>query len=638
MNSLFKLPLLFPDFTCLDFTCLDFTCLDFRREARGERRKVRGDLGVFNITIMKITINNQPFEVAEGLTIMQACQSAGINVPSLCYMKDVSSNASCGVCVVEVKGARSLLRSCITKVTDGMEITTNSQRILEARKVNVELLLANHPQDCLICDRNQNCELQEITYKLGITDKRFVRTRKGHLPIDDSSLSLVRDPEKCILCGRCVAVCSQVQTVKAIDFSGRGLKTKISTYLDRGLGVVACTNCGQCALVCPTGAITEKSSVNEVWEAIHNPEKVVLVQTAPAIRVGIGEAMGMPYGSLVTGKMVAGLRRLGFSKVFDTNFTADLTIIEEGNELINRIRNGGTLPMITSCSPGWIKFIEHFFPASLAHLSSCKSPQQMFGAIAKTYYAEKTGIDPRNIVVVSVMPCTAKKYEAKRPEMDGAFNYWKEKLNLAENERFYDVDAVLTTRELARMFKETGVDFTHLPEEQFDNPLGTSTGAAVIFGATGGVMEAALRTAYEAFTGKTLKDINFTAVRGMTGIREAEIDLNGTKIKVAVAHTLKNARILLEEIESGKSPYTFIEVMTCPGGCLGGGGQPIPTNYEIRKKRAESIYFEDANKSIRKSHENPEIITLYTDFLKEPLGEKSHRLLHTHYVEREPGI
>jgi len=633
LNSLFKLPLLFPD-----FTCLDFTCLDFRREARGERRKVRGDLGVFNITIMKITINNQPFEVAEGLTIMQACQSAGINVPSLCYMKDVSSNASCGVCVVEVKGARSLLRSCITKVTDGMEITTNSQRILEARKVNVELLLANHPQDCLICDRNQNCELQEITYKLGITDKRFVRTRKGHLPIDDSSLSLVRDPEKCILCGRCVAVCSQVQTVKAIDFSGRGLKTKISTYLDRGLGVVACTNCGQCALVCPTGAITEKSSVNEVWEAIHNPEKVVLVQTAPAIRVGIGEAMGMPYGSLVTGKMVAGLRRLGFSKVFDTNFTADLTIIEEGNELINRIRNGGTLPMITSCSPGWIKFIEHFFPASLAHLSSCKSPQQMFGAIAKTYYAEKTGIDPRNIVVVSVMPCTAKKYEAKRPEMDGAFNYWKEKLNLAENERFYDVDAVLTTRELARMFKETGVDFTHLREEQFDNPLGTSTGAAVIFGATGGVMEAALRTAYEAFTGKTLKDINFTAVRGMTGIREAEIDLNGTKIKVAVAHTLKNARILLEEIESGKSPYTFIEVMTCPGGCLGGGGQPIPTNYEIRKKRAESIYFEDAHKSIRKSHENPEIITLYTDFLKEPLGEKSHRLLHTHYVEREPGI
>ncbi len=583
---------------------------------------------------MKITINNQSLEVQEGLTILEACKSVGFKIPTLCYLQDVSSNASCGVCVVEVKGAKSLLRSCITKVSEGMEITTNSQRVMEARKMNVELLLANHPQDCLICDRNQNCELQELTFTFGINEKRFVRTRKTYLEIDNSSLSLTRDPEKCILCGRCVAVCSDMQTVKAIDFSGRGLKSKISTYLDQGLGVVACTNCGQCALVCPTGAITEKSSVAEVWEAIQNPEKVVLVQTAPAIRVGIGEAMGMPYGSLVTGKMVAGLRRLGFSKIFDTNFAADLTIIEEGNELLNRIKNGGTLPMITSCSPGWIKFIEHFFPSALEHLSSCKSPQQMFGAIAKTYYAEKTGIDPRNIVVVSVMPCTAKKYEAKRPEMDGAFGYWKEKMNLSENEQFYDVDAVLTTRELARMLKETGIDFTHLPEEQFDNPLGESTGAAVIFGATGGVMEAALRTAYEVFTGKTLANINFTAMRGLAGIKEAEIDLDGTKIKVAVAHTLKNARILLEQIENGTSPYTFIEVMTCPGGCLGGGGQPIPTNYEIRKIRAESIYYEDAHKGLRKSHENPEILALYNDFLKEPLGEKSHHLLHTTYVER----
>lgn len=583
---------------------------------------------------MKITINNQSLEVQEGLTILEACKSVGFKISTLCYLQDVSSNASCGVCVVEVKGAKSLLRSCITKVSEGMEITTNSQRVMEARKMNVELLLANHPQDCLICDRNQNCELQELTFTFGINEKRFVRTRKTYLEIDNSSLSLTRDPEKCILCGRCVAVCSDMQTVKAIDFSGRGLKSKISTYLDQGLGVVACTNCGQCALVCPTGAITEKSSVAEVWEAIQNPEKVVLVQTAPAIRVGIGEAMGMPYGSLVTGKMVAGLRRLGFSKIFDTNFAADLTIIEEGNELLNRIKNGGTLPMITSCSPGWIKFIEHFFPSALEHLSSCKSPQQMFGAIAKTYYAEKTGIDPRNIVVVSVMPCTAKKYEAKRPEMDGAFGYWKEKMNLSENERFYDVDAVLTTRELARMLKETGIDFTHLPEEQFDNPLGESTGAAVIFGATGGVMEAALRTAYEVFTGKTLANINFTAMRGLAGIKEAEIDLDGTKIKVAVAHTLKNARILLEQIENGTSPYTFIEVMTCPGGCLGGGGQPIPTNYEIRKIRAESIYYEDAHKGLRKSHENPEILALYNDFLKEPLGEKSHHLLHTTYVER----
>ncbi|NCB68897.1 MAG: 4Fe-4S dicluster domain-containing protein [Bacteroidia bacterium] len=583
---------------------------------------------------MKITINNQSYDVAEGQTILQACQTAGIRIPTLCFLKDVSTNASCGICVVEVKGARSLLRSCITTVTEGMEITTHNERIATARRINTELLLANHPQDCLGCDRNLNCELQTITYEMGITDKRFVRTRKQVLKKDVSSLSLVRDPEKCILCGRCVAVCSEMQTVKAIDFAGRGVKTHIATYLDMPMGSVACTNCGQCALVCPTGAITEKSSVSEVWDAIHNPAKTVIVQTAPAIRVGIGEAMGMAAGSLVTGKMVAGLRRLGFSKVFDTNFTADLTIIEEGNELLNRIKTGGKLPMITSCSPGWIKFIEHFFPASLGHLSTCKSPQQMFGAVAKTYYAEKTGLDPRNIVVVSVMPCTAKKYEAKRPEMDGAFEYWKDKLSLTENDRFFDVDAVLTTRELSRMFRETGVDFSHLPVEEFDNPLGTSTGAAVIFGATGGVMEAALRTAYEVYTGKTLSDINFRAVRGMEGIREAEVDLSGTKIKVAVAHTLKNARILLEQIEKGESPYAFIEVMTCPGGCLGGGGQPIPTNAEVRKFRADSIYYEDAHKGLRKSHENPEILYLYEHFLKEPLGHLSHHLLHTTYTER----
>jgi len=583
---------------------------------------------------MKITINNQPLEVNAGTTILEACESADFNIPTLCYLKDVSNNASCGVCVVEVKGARSLLRSCITKVTEGMEISTNTERVMDARKMNVELLLANHPQDCLICDRNLNCELQNLTYMFGVAGKRFVRTRKQYLDKDESSLSLVRDPEKCILCGRCVAVCSEVQTVKAIDFAGRGIKSRISTYLDQGMGLVACTNCGQCALVCPTGAITEKSSISEVWEAIHNPEKVVLVQTAPAIRVGIGETMGMHSGSLVTGKMVAGLRRLGFSKVFDTNFAADLTIIEEGNELIKRIKTGGTLPMITSCSPGWIKFIEHFYPKSLSHLSTCKSPQQMFGAVAKTYYAEKTGIDPRNIVVVSIMPCTAKKYEAKRPEMDGAFEYWKDKLNLKENESFFDVDYVLTTRELSRMFKETGIDFTHLPEENFDSPLGESTGAAVIFGVTGGVMEAALRTAYEVFTGKTLSSVDFKAVRGMEGIKEAEVNLDGTKIKVAVANTLKNARIIMDEIEAGTSPYTFIEVMTCPGGCLGGGGQPIPTNAFIRQKRAESIYFEDANKGIRKSHENPEIAAIYTDFLKEPLGEKSHQLLHTHYYSK----
>jgi iron-only hydrogenase group A len=371
-----------------------------------------------------------------------------------------------------------------------------------------------------------------------------------------------------------------------------------------------------------------------VFEEIADPEKVVIVQTAPAIRVGIGEAMGMDPGSLVTGQMVAGLRRLGFSKVFDTQFTADLTILEEGHELIKRITSKGVLPMITSCSPGWIKFAEHFFPNSLAHLSTCKSPQQMFGSVAKTYYAAKLGIDPRKIVVVSVMPCTAKKYEAKRPEMMSAFEYWKEKKAWSDDDAFYDVDYVLTTRELARMFKETGIRFAKLPPEEFDSPLGESTGAAVIFGATGGVMEAALRTAYEVVTGKSLTDVNFAAVRGMEGIKEAEIDMNGLKIKVAVAHTLKNARILFEQIERKESPYAFIEVMTCPGGCLGGGGQPIPTTWEIRKKRAESIYKEDAGKPIRKSHENPQVAVLYKEFLKEPLGEMSHHLLHTTYTKR----
>lgn len=583
---------------------------------------------------MKITVNHQPIEVDKGMTIWQACNSIGINIPSLCYFKDISANASCGVCVVEVKGVQELLRSCITEVTEGMEIITDSPRVREARKVNVELLLANHPEDCLQCDRNLNCELQQLAFNLGIHEKRFVRTRKEHVNKDETSLSLVRDPEKCILCGRCVAVCEQIQSVKAIDFSGRGLKTKISTFWDTGLGNSICINCGQCALICPTGAITERSAINEVWDELHDPEKVVVVQTAPAVRVGIGEAMGLPYGSLVTGKMVASLRKLGFSKVFDTNFAADLTIVEEANELIERIENKGTLPMITSCSPGWIKFIEHFFPSSLPHLSTCKSPQQMFGAIAKTYYAEQAGIDPRNIVVVSIMPCTAKKFEARRPEMSDAFRYWKEKLHLSENEHFYDVDYVLTTRELARMFKEVGIDFSNLPEEEFDSPLGVSTGAGVIFGATGGVMEAALRTAYEVITGSQLTNVDFVAVRGMEGIKEAEIDLNGTRLKVAVAHTLSNARTLLEQIENGTSPYTFIEVMTCPGGCLGGGGQPIPTDEEIRLKRAESIYLEDKNKPIRKSHENPEIQYLYRHFLQKPLSEKAHHLLHTHYVER----
>ncbi len=583
--------------------------------------------------IVTIKINGGEYQAPQSMTILDACKRSGIEIPTLCYLEDVARNASCGVCVVEVKGARSLVRSCVTCVHDGMEIATNSPRIREARKTNVELLLANHPKDCLSCLRNQNCELQMIASDLGVKEERFVRTKKEE-EWDMTSPSLIRDPNKCILCGRCVAVCANVQTVYAIDFSKRGIRSKVSTYLEKGLGNVACTNCGQCALVCPTAAIVERDDTEKVFEEIENPDRFVIVQTAPAIRVGIGEAMGMDPGSLVTGKMVAGLRRLGFDKIFDTQFAADLTIMEEGYELINRLTNKGALPMITSCSPGWVKFAENFFPNSLEHLSTCKSPQQMFGSVAKTYYAAKLGIDPRKIVVVSVMPCTAKKYEAKRPEMMSAFEYWKEKRAWSDDDAFYDVDYVLTTRELARMFKESGIRFTSLTAEEFDNPLGESTGAAVIFGATGGVMEAALRTAYEVVTETPLADINFTAVRGMEGIKEAEVDMKGTKIKVAVAHTLKNARRLLEQIEKGESPYAFIEVMTCPGGCLGGGGQPIPTTWEIRKRRAESLYKEDANKPLRKSHENQQITALYQEFLKEPLGEVSHHLLHTSYAKR----
>lgn len=583
--------------------------------------------------MINIKINGLDYQAPDGITILDACKRQGIKVPTLCYCEDVARNSSCGICVVEVKGARSLVRACTSCVHEGTEVMTNSPRIRDARKMIVELLLANHPKDCLSCLRNQNCELQSLAADLGVRENKFVRTKKEE-QLDETSPSLIRDPNKCILCGRCIAVCGTVQTVYAIGLTKRGIKTKISTYMEKGLGNVACTNCGQCALVCPTGAIVERDDTDAVFEDLMNPEKVVIVQTAPAIRIGIGEAMGMEPGSLVTGQMVAGLKRLGFSKVFDTQFTADLTIMEEGHELINRITKKGVLPMITSCSPGWIKFAEHFFPNLLDHLSTCKSPQQMFGSVAKTYYAAKMGIDPRKIVVVSVMPCTAKKYEARRPEMMSAFDHWKDKKGWSDDDAFYDVDYVLTTRELARMFKETGIQFAGLPSEEFDNPLGESTGAAVIFGATGGVMEAALRTAYEVVTGKTLADINFKVVRGMDGIKEAEVDMNGTKVKVAVAHTLANARKLFEQIEKGQSPYAFIEVMTCPGGCLGGGGQPIPTTWEIRKKRAESIYREDANKPIRKSHENPQIDTLYKDFLKAPLGELSHHLLHTTYTKR----
>ncbi|MCD6539362.1 MAG: iron hydrogenase small subunit [Candidatus Omnitrophica bacterium] len=585
--------------------------------------------------LVNLTIDGYQLQVPKETTIFEAAKKVNINIPHLCYHESLSIYGACRVCVVEIEGRPRLEPSCATLVEEGMKVKTNTARVRRARRMIVELLLANHPEDCFTCDRNQICELRKLAYDLGIRELRFEKGRRYHYEMDISSASIVRDPNKCIQCSRCIRVCSEIQSVGAIEFVNRGGRTQVLTFFNKGLNNVECTNCGQCILVCPTGALREKTVVEAVWEAIASPEKFVVVQTAPAVRSAIGEEFNLPAGSLVTGKMAAALRRLGVDKVFDTQFGADLTIMEEAHELVERIRNRGTLPMITSCSPGWIKYIEHFFPNCLEHLSTCKSPQQMFGAIAKTYYAQKLNIDPRNLVVVSIMPCTAKKFEAKRPEMCSVFHYWREKLGLREEDRFFDVDFVLTTREAARMIKEVGIDFVNLPNEDFDTPLGVSTGAAVIFGATGGVMEAALRTAYEVVTGKTLEKIEFEQVRGMEGIKEAEVSLNGLSLKVAVAHGLSNAKVLLEQVEKKESPYHFIEVMACPGGCLGGGGQPIPTNSEIRKKRADSLYREDEGKPIRKSHKNPAIIALYEEFLDKPLSEKSHRLLHTIYTKRD---
>lgn len=583
---------------------------------------------------ISLKINGKACKCGQSLTVLEACGENGINIPTLCYLKDINKEGACSICLVEIKGAKNLARSCVTYVRQGMEIFTNTPRVRNARKLNLELLLAGHPKDCLCCDRSQTCELRKLASDMGIKEVRFPKLTKIELPLDSTSASLIRDPNKCILCGRCVAVCSVIQSVKAIDFTGRGKASKVTTFFDSGLANSVCVNCGQCLLVCPTGAITENIATENVWQALSDPKKFVVVEVAPAVRAAIGEEFGLPAGTLVTAKLAEGLRRLGFAKVFDTQFSADLTIMEEGYELIERIKNKGLLPMVTSCSPGWIKFAEHFFPGILGHVSSCKSPQQMFGAIAKTYYAEKYNLDPRDIVVVSVMPCTAKKFEAKRPEMKSAFDYWKNKLGLKNNESFYDVDYVLTTREAASMIKEAGIDFLNLSGEDFDEPLGISTGAAVIFGASGGVMEAALRTAYEVLTGRQIEKLDFMDLRGLNGIKVAEVDIEGLKVKVAVANSLSNARILLEEVKAGCSPYAFIEIMTCPGGCLGGAGQPIPTNDQVRLKRMEAIYREDKNKTLRKSHENPAVQALYKEFLIKPLGEKSHHLLHTHYTER----
>ncbi len=568
---------------------------------------------------VKLTINGIAVEVPAGSTILQAAEKAGVHIPTLCHHPDQEAKGVCRVCVVEVEKSRTLQAACAFPVSEGMVVRTNSPAVREARRVIVELILSRHPLDCLGCARNRRCELQSLAEELGIREVRFERKEKPY-PKDTSTPSIVRDPAKCVVCRRCVYTCNEIQGVGALFPAYRGHETVVVPAYDNRLIEVACALCGQCIHACPVGAITERDDTDLVWQALADPKKHVVIQTAPAIRATLGEEAGLAPGTLVTGKMVAALRRLGFDRVFDTDFAADLTIMEEGSELIQRLTKGGKLPLLTSCSPGWIKFIEHFFPELLPNLSTCKSPQQMFGAVAKTYYAQKFGIDPADMFVVSVMPCTAKKFEAARPEMNSS--------------GYRDVDVVLTSRELGRMFRESGIDFDRLPEEPFDDPLGMSTGAAAIFGATGGVMEAALRTAYELVTKKELKNLDFVAVRGMAKIKEATIDLDGTKLNVAVAHGLANAKALMERISRGEGNYHFVEIMACPGGCIGGGGQPIKTTNAVRERRIDAIYREDRRMPIRKSHENPAIIQIYKEFLGEPLGHKSHELLHTHYTPR----
>jgi len=570
--------------------------------------------------MVSIMIDNKSIDVKTGSTILEAAQKAGIKIPTLCYLKEVHNISACRVCVVEVEGVRNLQPACSTPVRPGMKISTNTRRVREARKTVVRLILSDHPQDCLSCSRNRNCELRQLASDLGITGENEYAGYRKTPEKDQSNPSVVRDPSKCILCRRCETVCHQIQGVGAIGALNRGFDTVIAPAFKQALDQSVCVLCGQCINVCPTGALTEKSYIEEVWKALLDPDKHVVVQVAPAVRIALGEEFDMDPGAIVTNKMVSALKMLGFDRVFDTDFTADLTIMEEGSELLERLNTGGVLPMITSCSPGWINFIETFYPEMLPHLSSCKSPQQMFGAIMKTYYAGVRKIDPEKIVTVSVMPCTAKKYECERPEM--------------RDSGYKDVDAVLTTRELAAMIREAGIDWDSLSPEEFDVPFGEGSGAGVIFGASGGVMEAALRTVYEIVTGETLEKIEFENVRGLQGFKEAEVKIGELTVRVAITNGLTNARKVLDMVKQGKN-YHFIEIMACPGGCLGGGGQPLMATGETLQKRMAAVYDADKSLPVRKSHENPYVQALYKNFLGKPLGEKSHKLLHTHYTKKD---
>ena len=578
------------------------------------------------MSTVNVKINNISYQFPKGLTILQACNQINIEIPTLCYLKEINEIGACRICVVEVKGARNLVASCVHPLSEGMEIFTHSERVLTARKLTLELILSTHDRSCLSCIRSDNCELQKLCHDFKVDDEAKFDGHNQVYKTDDSAIHMYRNDNKCILCRRCVAACSKLQSVGVIGVNDRGFKTHVGCAFEEDLGKTDCVSCGQCIVVCPTGAIAEKDDTDKVWAALADPSKHVIVATAPSIRVTLGEAFGMPVGTNVKGKMVTALKHLGFAGVYDTDIAADLTIIEESQELISRIQNGGPLPLITSCSPGWIKFCEHNFHDFIPNLSSCKSPQQMFGAVVKTWYAEKNNLDPHDIVVVSVMPCTAKKFEARRDNQSAA--------------GVYDIDIAITTRELARMIKRAGIQFKNLADSNFDDPLGVSTGAGAIFGATGGVMEAALRTAVEKLTGQELTNLDFTEVRGTKEIKEATYKVGDLEVNVAVTSGLANARHLLDEIRAGRKNYHFIEIMGCPGGCINGGGQPVQPasvrNFvDLKTERAKALYEEDKNLPLRKSHESPVIKTLYEEYFGEPGSHKAHKVLHTTYKERE---